>query len=80
MSLRSSREPLEGYTNRFYLPLSGKMDWHHTIRETEGGREVTFEVEVSGPSASILDPIMRDILHDDPPPTVEKLVSLADRA
>lgn len=43
MSLRSSREPLEGYTDRFYLPLSGKMDWHHTIRETEGGREVTFE-------------------------------------
>ena len=73
-------EPLEGYTDRFFLPLYGKMDWHHTIRETEGGREVTFETEVSGPSALILAPIMRNILQDDLPPTVEKLISLAERA
>ena len=73
-------EPLEGYTDRFFLPLYGKMDWHHTIRETEGGREVTFKIEVSGPSALILAPIMRDILKDDLPPTVEKLISLAERA
>jgi hypothetical protein len=44
MKLRSSCEPLEGYTDRFFLPLSGKMDWPHTIRETGGGREVTFEI------------------------------------
>ena len=69
-------EPLEGYTDRFFLPLYGKMDWHHTIRETEGGREVRFKIEVSGPSALI----MRDILQDDLPPTVEKLISLAERA
>jgi hypothetical protein len=65
---------------RFFLPLSGKMDWHHTIREAGGGREVTFEIEVSGPTALILAPIMRNILHDELPPTVEKLISLAERA
>ena len=73
-------EPLEGYTDRFFLPLYGKMDWHHTIEETKGGREVTFRVEVSGPSALILAPIMRKILQDDLPPTVDKLVSLAEEA
>ena len=73
-------EPLEGYTDRFFLPFYGKMDWHHTIRETRGGREVTFKIEVSGPSALILAPIMRKILQDDLPPTVDKLVSLAEEA
>ena len=71
-------EPLEGYTDRFFLPLYGKMDWHHTMRETKGGREVTFRIEVSGPSALILAPIMKNILHDDLPPAVDKLVSLAE--
>ena len=52
---------LEGYTERFFLPFYGKMGWHHTIRETKDGREVTFKIEVSGPSALILAPIMRNI-------------------
>jgi hypothetical protein len=73
-------KPLEGYTDRFFLPLYGKMDWHHTIRETKDGLEVTFKIEVSGPSALILAPIMRNILQDDLPPTVDKLVSLAEKA
>ena len=71
-------EPLEGYTDRFFLPLYGRMDWHHTIEETEGGRQVSFKIEVSGPSALILAPIMRNILQDELPPTVDKLVSLAE--
>jgi hypothetical protein len=54
------------------------MDWHHTIEETEGGRQVSFKIEVSGPSALILAPIMRNILQDELPPTVDKLVSLAE--
>ena len=73
-------EPLQGYTDRFFLPFYGKMDWHHTISETKGGREVTFKIEVSGPSAFILAPIMRNILQDDLPPTVDKLISLAEEA
>ena len=73
-------EPLEGYTDRFYLPFYGKMDWHHTIKETGGGREVAFRIEVSGPAALILAPIMRNILRDDLPPSVDKLVSLAEDA
>jgi hypothetical protein len=73
-------EPLEGYTDRFYLPFYGKMDWHHTIKETGGGREVAFRIEVSGPAALILAPIMRSILRDGLPPSVDKLVSLAEDA
>ncbi len=73
-------EPLEGYTDRFFLPLYGKMDWHHTIEETESGRQVTFKIEVSGPSALILAPITRNILQDELPPTVDKLISLAEKA
>ena len=71
-------EPLEGYTDRFFLPLYGKMDWHHTIEETEGGRQVNFKIEVSGPTALILAPIMRNILQDELPPTVDKLIFLAE--
>jgi hypothetical protein len=56
------------------------MDWHHTIRETAGGREVAFRIEVSGPAALILAPIMRNILRDGLPPSVDKLVSLAEEA
>ena len=73
-------EQLEGYTDRFFLPFYGKMDWHHTIRETGGGREVAFRIEVSGPAALILAPIMRNILRDGLPPSVDKLVSLAEEA
>ena len=73
-------EPLEGYTDRFFLPFHGKMDWHHTIKETGGGREVAFRIEVSGPAALILAPIMRNILQDGLPPSVDKLVSLAEEA
>jgi hypothetical protein len=71
-------EPLVGYTDRFFLPFYGKMDWHHTIKETKGGCEVTFRVEVSGPSALILAPVMKNILQEDLPPTVDKLISLAE--
>ena len=73
-------EPMEGYTDRFILPLGGKMDWHHSMRETGGGLEVTFEVEVSGPTALILAPVMKKILRKELPPTVDKLVSLAEEA
>jgi hypothetical protein len=73
-------EPLQGYTDRFFLPFYAKMHWHHTIKETGGGREVTFRIEVSGPSALILAPIMRSILRDSLPPSIDKLVSLAEEA
>ena len=73
-------QPLEGYTDRFFLPFYGKMDWHHTIQETKDGLEVTFKIEVSGPLAFILAPILRKILQDDLPPAVDKLISLAEKA
>jgi len=73
-------ERLEGYTDRFFLPFYGRMDRHHTISETRGGREVTFRIEVSGPTALILAPIMRNILQDDLPSSVDKLLTLAEEA
>ncbi len=72
--------PLQKYTDRFFLPLGGKMDWVHTITEVEGGYEVTFEVSAMGPTSFILGPIMRNILGRELPPTVEKLVAIAEQA
>lgn len=72
--------PLQKYTDRFFLPLGGKMDWVHTITEVEGGRVVTFEVSVLGPTSFILGPIMKNILGRELPPTVEKLVALAEKS
>jgi hypothetical protein len=40
--------PPKAYTDRFFLPLGGKMDWAHIISEVDGERAVTFDVRVSG--------------------------------
>jgi hypothetical protein len=72
--------PWQKYTDRFFLPLGGKMDWVHSITEVEGGRVVTFEVSAFGPTSLILGPIMKSILQRELPPTVEKLVTLAEQA
>ena len=66
--------------DRFFLPMGGKMDWIHTLRRTDEGTEVGFDVSVSGPTAFFLGPIMRKILAKDLPPTVDKLVLLAERS
>jgi hypothetical protein len=71
---------LKRYTDRFFLPLGGKMDWIHTITEVEGGREVTFDVSVIGPTSLILRPIMRKILGSELTPTIDKLVAIAEKA
>ncbi|MFE3029757.1 SRPBCC family protein [Nocardia tengchongensis] len=66
------------YTDRFFLPLGGRMDWVHGIESTEDGCEVIFDISVGGPTAVILRPIMRAILSRELPPTVDKLVALAE--
>jgi hypothetical protein len=71
-------DPPHCYTDRFFLPMGGRMDWLHTLREVDGGCEVTFNVSVSGPTSFILAPIMRRILGRELPPTVDKLVELAE--
>jgi len=73
-------KPLEGYTDRFFLPLYGKMDWHHTMRDTKDGLQVTFRIEVTGPSALILAPVLKQILEDELPPAVDDLIALAEEA
>jgi uncharacterized protein YndB with AHSA1/START domain len=71
-------DPVQRYTDRFFLPMGGKMDWVHTLRQIDEGTEVGFDVSVSGPTAFLLGPIMRKILAKDLPPTVDKLVLLAE--
>lgn len=70
---------LQRYTDRFFLPLGGRMDWVHRIEATDDGCEVTFDISVGGPTTLILRPIMRAILSKELPPTVDKLVALAER-
>ena len=72
--------PNERYTDRFFIPLGGRMDWHHYIEEAGNGeRDVTFRVEVGGPTLFIVGPIMKSILKDLLPSTVDKLVEVAEQ-
>ncbi len=66
------------YTDRFFLPGGGKMDWHHTLLQTPEGVEVKWDVQVHGPTAFILAPIMRSILQKALPGVVEKFIELAE--
>ena len=67
------------YTDRFYLPLGGKMDWRHTLEETANGIKVKWDIRVSCPSALMLLPIMRIILKEELPKTVEKYIEIAEK-
>ncbi len=68
----------KAYTDRFFLPAGGKMDWHHTLRQTPEGLEVKWDISVHGPTAFILAPIMKSILKKALPQTVDKFVELAE--
>jgi hypothetical protein len=71
-------EKYKFYTDRFYLPLGGKMDWMHTLEQTENGIMVKWEVVVNGPSALMLLPIMRIMLKNELPKTVRKFIEIAE--
>lgn len=72
--------PLQKYTDRFFLPMSGKMDWVHSITKMGDDYMITFDVSVFGPTSLMLALIMKSILRRELPVTVEKLVSLAESA
>jgi Polyketide cyclase / dehydrase and lipid transport len=72
-------EPPYRYTDRFYLPLGTKMDWRHSVEELgTNQRQVTFRIEVSGPTSFMLAPILKLILRDEIPATVDTLVEVAE--
>jgi hypothetical protein len=72
-------DPARGYTDRFFLPAGARMDWHHTILDRGNGtRVVTFRVVVKGPTALMLTPVLKRILGDELPATVDRLVALAE--
>ncbi len=68
----------QAYTDRFFLPAGGKMDWHHTLKQTPEGIEVKWLVVVHGPTAFILRPIMKSILDKALPGVVDKFIELAE--
>jgi hypothetical protein len=72
--------PMSRYTDRFHLPAGTTMDWHHTIDDGNGTRTVTFRVVVKGPTSLVLTPVMKSILHEELPATVDRLVALAEQA
>jgi hypothetical protein len=73
--------PTLRYTDRFFLPMGSSMDWHHSIEERGADeRQVTFRVVVKGPTSLGLAPVLRRILHKELPPTVDRLVELAERS
>jgi hypothetical protein len=71
--------PPSRYTDRFLLPMGTHMDWHHSIDQVgDNRRQVTFRVEVSGPTALILAPIAKHVLDDELPQTVDRLTAIAE--
>lgn len=70
--------PLQKYTDRFFLPMGGKMDWVHSITKAGDDYMITFVVSVFGPTSLMLALIMKSVLREVLPATVEKLVSLAE--
>jgi hypothetical protein len=74
-------QPPRRSTDRFFLPMDTTMDWHHSIDERgQGERRVTFRVVVTGPASLVLAPVLRHILHEELPPTVDKLIELAEQS
>ena len=71
-------EPLKLYTDRFHLPLGGRMDWVHRIEQSGDAATVTFDVSCGGPTALLLAPIMKKILARTLPSTVDKLLKVAE--
>ena len=72
-------QPLRAYTDRFFLPMGGKMDWAHAIREVGDEREVSFDVSVHGPASPLLGLVLKKILRRELPPTVDRMIALAER-
>lgn len=72
-------DPMRSYTDRFYPPAGGRMDWHHTIEDRgDGTWAVTFRVTVRGPTSLALTPVFKQILNDELPATVDRLIALAE--
>lgn len=68
------------YTERFFLPMGGIMDWYHSIEKINSyENEVTFKITVSGPTAILLFPIMKIILKKAIPETVDKFILCAEK-
>ena len=70
--------PKTAYTDRFFLPAGGRMDWHHTIDDQGAQRTVTFRVTVTGPSSLVLRPILASVLQAELPATVDTFVRVAE--
>jgi hypothetical protein len=49
------------------------------MKRADGGYEVTFDMNVTGPTSFILALIMKKILGRELPPTVAKLVAVAEQ-
>jgi|GEM_PF-1072077 len=72
-------QPYQSTTERFFLPFFNRMDWQRSIQDAgDGRREVTFRVEVKGPGALFLKPILGRRLRRELPATVEKFVAAAE--
>jgi len=56
------------------------MDWFHSVEDVaDNQRQVTFRIEISGPTSLVLTPILKHILAGEIPATVDKLVEIAKR-
>ena len=69
----------KSFTDRSFLPLC-KMDFIHTMTETNGGLEITHKVVMTGFMTFLFSKIIGSKIKVGLPIAVEKLIELAEKS
>ena len=67
----------KSFTDRSFLPLC-KMDFVHTMTETNGGLEITHKIVMTGLMTFLFSKVIGDKIKIGLPVAVEKLVEIAE--
>ena len=67
----------KSFTDRSFLPLC-KMDFVHTMTETNGGLEITHKIVMTGLITFLFSKVIGNKIKVGLPVTVEKLVEVAE--
>lgn len=68
----------KSFTDRSFLPLC-KMDFIHTLTETNGGTDITHKVIMTGFMTFLFSKIIGSKIEAGLPVAVEKLIELAEK-
>ena len=69
---------LKAFTDRSFLPLC-KMDFIHSMTETNDGLEITHKVEMTGFMTFLFSKVIGNKIKVGLPIAVDKLIKLAEK-